>query len=206
VAEFHAFPKIPRFNRPFVITEKIDGTNGVICIDVGYVDFDAQDVNALSVCTDEGTFTLRAGSRKRWINPNQDNHGFAQWAWGNAKELVLGLGEGTHYGEWWGSGINRGYGLTKGEKHFSLFNVNRWNEENIPPSCVRVVPVLVHGPTAADINRWVSNELGWLRAGGSVAAPGFMNPEGVIVYHKAGNHMYKILLEGDDLPKGLATS
>lgn len=204
MAEFHGFPKIPRFNRPFTITEKIDGSNGIISIDVGYKDFDAQDVNALSVYTDEGTFTLRAGSRKRWINPNQDNHGFAQWAWDNAKELVLGLGEGTHYGEWWGSGINRGYGLAKGEKHFSLFNVNRWNEENIP-SCVRVVPVLFRGDTAADMNRWVSNELGWLKARGSVAAPGFMQPEGIVIYHKAGNHMYKVTLEGDDLPKGMAS-
>jgi hypothetical protein len=32
-----------------------------------------------------------------------------------------------------------------------------------------------------------------------------MNPEGIVVYHKAGNHMYKATLEGDDLPKGLAS-
>ena len=202
-AEFHAFPKIPRFNRPFTVTEKIDGTNGVISIDVGYVGIDVPDVNALSVYTDEGTFTLRAGSRKRWINPNQDNHGFAQWAWDNAKELALGLGEGTHYGEWWGSGINRGYGLRKGEKHFSLFNVNRWNPDNIP-YCVSVVPVLFQGVTSADINSAISGTLGGLRSFGSFAAPGFMNPEGIVVYHKAGNHMYKATIDGDDLPKGLA--
>ena len=204
-AEFHAFPKIPRFNRPFTVTEKIDGTNGVISIDVGYVGIDVPDVNALSVYTDEGTFTLRAGSRKRWINPNQDNHGFAQWAWDNAKELALGLGEGTHYGEWWGSGINRGYGLRKGEKHFSLFNVNRWNPYNIP-DCVSVVPVLFRGNTAADVTHSIDRTLGYLQRHGSAAALGFMKPEGIVVYHKAGNHMYKVTLEGDDLPKGLATS
>ena len=204
MAEFHAFPKIPRFNRPFVITEKIDGSNGVLTIDIGYKDFDAQDVNALSVYTDEGTFTLRAGSRKRWINPNQDNHGFAQWAWDNAKELALGLGEGTHYGEWWGSGINRGYGLRKGEKHFSLFNTVRWNLDNTP-DCVSVVPVLSWGTSAADLHAEMSSTLGCLRKYGSIAAPEFMNPEGIVVYHKAGNHMYKATLEGDDLPKGLAS-
>jgi len=203
-AEFHAFTKIPRFNRPFTITEKIDGTNGVLCIDVGYKDFDAQDVNALSVYTDEGTFALRAGSRKRWINPSQDNHGFAQWAWDNAKELVLGLGEGTHYGEWWGSGINRGYGLAKGEKHFSLFNTNRWNPDNTP-DCVSVVPVLFQGVTSADINSGISGTLGGLRKFGSFAADGFMKPEGIVVYHKAANQMFKVTLEGDDLPKGLAS-
>ena len=203
MAEFHAFPKIPRFNRPFIITEKIDGTNGVICIDVGYRDFDAQDVNALSVYTDEGAFTLRAGSRKRWINPNQDNHGFAKWAWEHARELALGLGEGTHYGEWWGSGINRGYGLRKGEKHFSLFNTVRWTPDNIP-DCVSVVPVLFQGVTSADINSVISGAIGGLRSLGSFAAPGFMKPEGIVVYHKAGNQMFKVTLEGDDLPKGLA--
>lgn len=204
VAEFHAFPKIPRFNRPFTITEKIDGTNGVLSIDEGYVGFDGPpDVNALSVYTTGGVFTLRAGSRKRWINPNLDNHGFAQWAWDNAKELALGLGEGTHYGEWWGSGINRGYGLRKGEKHFSLFNTSRWESEAIP-SCVSVVPVLHRGDAGSDISRWVDSTLGYLQRHGSVAAPGFMKPEGIVVYHKAGNHMYKVTLEGDDLPKGLA--
>ena len=31
---------------------------------------------------------------------------------------------GRHFGEWWGSGIQRGYGLD--EKTFSLFNAYRW--------------------------------------------------------------------------------
>lgn len=35
-------------------------------------------------------------------------------------------------------------------------------------------------------------------------ANGFDRPEGVVVYHHAGRHLYKILLEGDDLPKGVA--
>lgn len=30
--EFHEFPKIARYSRPIIITEKIDGTNAQICI------------------------------------------------------------------------------------------------------------------------------------------------------------------------------
>ncbi len=61
------------------------------------------------------------GSRTRWITAQDDNHGFARWVEGNKQEL-LKLGAGRHFGEWWGSGIQRGYGLQKGEKRFSLFN------------------------------------------------------------------------------------
>jgi hypothetical protein len=39
---------------------------------------------------------------------------------------------------------------------------------------------------------------------GSKAVPGFMKAEGVIVYHEAGNTSFKILLEGDELPKSVA--
>ena len=39
---------------------------------------------------------------------------------------------------------------------------------------------------------------------GSVLVPGFMRPEGVILYHTASRQNYKILLENDERPKGLA--
>src|SRR5436305_1822690 len=100
--EFNAFPKIARLNRECVITEKIDGTNASILID------------------EDGV--VMAGSRTRWITPENDNFGFAKWVEANKSELMK-LGVGHHFGEWWGSGIQRGYGLTKGEKRFSLFNV-----------------------------------------------------------------------------------
>src|SRR5512133_2019075 len=106
--EFQSFGKISRLSRDMVITEKIDGTNG--CIYIG----------------EDGEFLV--GSRTRWITPECDNHGFARWAYDHKDELVLGLGPGRHYGEWWGSGIQRGYDLPKGEKRFSLFNVHRWGE------------------------------------------------------------------------------
>jgi hypothetical protein len=176
--DFLEFPKMPRLAREIIITEKIDGTNGQIAFD------------------DEGRMFV--GSRSRWITPDMDNHGFARWAYANEAELRE-LGPGRHFGEWWGSGVQRGYGLAKGEKRFSLFNTSRWANER--PACCDVVPVLYQGPfttSAAD------EALESLRANGSVAAPGFMKPEGIVLFHIAGNFGFKRTLEKDELPKSLA--
>lgn len=172
--EFAPFPKIPRLSRSVVVTEKIDGTNAQICIG------------------EDGS--IQAGSRNRWISPTADNCGFAAWVEAHKDELMQ-LGPGRHYGEWWGQGIQRRYGLT--EKRFSLFNVNRW-ETNPPPACCSVVPVLWRGlyddmPLDALVND--------LRTNGSKAAPGFMQPEGIVVFHIAAKQMFKKLLENDDISK-----
>src|SRR5678815_2758188 len=101
---FEAFESIPRISRACVISEKIDGTNAQVYI------------------PDDSSYVL-AGSRNRWITPEDDNYGFATWVRDNATEL-LKLGPGRHFGEWWGAGIQRRYGLT--EKRWSLFNSGRW--------------------------------------------------------------------------------
>ena len=64
-----------------------------------------------------------------------------------ANALAEELGEGVHRGEWWGNGIQRGYGLQNGDKRFSLFNVHRWEglEADSVPG-LGVVPVLWRGP------------------------------------------------------------
>jgi hypothetical protein len=150
-----------------VVTEKIDGTNAQIAID------DLPD----------GTRRVRAGSRTRWIAPEQDNFGFARWVKDHEEELKK-LGRGRHYGEWWGLGIGRGYGQTT--KRFSLFNTARPKETL--PECCEQVPVLYTGPLdMGAIDRWEQN----LRANGSVAAPGFMRPEGVCIYIPATGHIFK---------------
>lgn len=173
--EFRAFAKIARLNREVVVTEKIDGTNGLIWI--------SDDLS-----------TVKAGSRSRWITPDNDNHGFAKWVYEHADELKQ-LTPGCHYGEWWGSGIQRGYGLK--EKRFSLFNVLRWETER--PACCHVVPVLARG---ADIRSETETAIAALRVGGSVAAPGFARPEGVVIFHSASGTKFKVTLENDDAPKG----
>lgn len=176
--EFLEFPKIPRLAREIIITEKIDGTNAQIAF------------------SDEGEMFV--GSRTRWITPDMDNHGFAKWAFEHESELRE-LGPGRHFGEWWGSGIQRGYGLEKGEKRFSLFNTSRWTETR--PACCSVVPVLYQGPFHTDA---ADSALAVLRANGSVAAPWFMKPEGIVLFHIAGNFGFKRTLEKDDVPKSFA--
>lgn len=184
MTEFEEFPKIPRLSRDIVVTEKLDGTNAQICITRKNI-------------SSELEYTVRAGSRNRWLTPEDDNFGFAQWVRENITELYK-LGEGRHYGEWWGSGIQRGYGLQKGEKKFSLFNTHRWSESLLRPACCDVVPVLYRGEfTMAAIAICMQK----LRKEGSFAAPGFMSPEGVIIFHTAANTMFKKTLEKDEEPK-----
>jgi hypothetical protein len=168
--EFKEFGKIPRLFREVVVTEKIDGTNACIIV------------------SDDGT-EIAAQSRNRLITPEADNYGFARWVQEHKDEL-LRLGPGHHYGEWWGKGINRGYGLE--EKRFSLFNVNRWAAER--PACCHAVPILNRG---IGIDDGAQLSLDMLRENGSFAAPGFMKPEGVVVFHTALNGYFKATLEGD---------
>lgn len=177
--EFKAFPKIPRLNRGVFITEKIDGTNAAIVI------------------SDDGT-EIAAQSRTRIITPDNDNFGFATWVQQNREELLT-LGPGYHYGEWYGRGIQRNYGLQ--DRRFALFNVGRYNQHN-RPSIVEVVPVLAEG---VGFDRNVARVLDMLRSDGSVAVPGFMKPEGIVVFHSASRTMHKVLLENDELPKGLSS-
>jgi hypothetical protein len=182
--EFTSFNKIPRLFRDVVITEKIDGTNASIWIP------ETPDEIA-----EIAPRPFLVGSRNRWITPEDDNYGFARWAYSNADEL-LKLGPGQHFGEWWGSGIQRGYGLK--EKRFSLFNVGRWNEDN-KPACCSVVPVLYKGVFQTPV---VDVELARLRTVGSIAAPGFFKPEGVVIFHTAAGVLFKATCENDEKPKG----
>ncbi len=177
IPEFVEFPKIARLSREIVVTEKIDGTNGVIYI--------AED-----------GLSFLAGSRSRWITEADDNFGFAKWAMANKDELLT-LGPGSHHGEWWGSGVQRGYGLTNGEKRFSLFHTDKWAETR--PACCSVVPVLYRGMFDQEA---INDALTALHRDGSMAAPGFMNPEGVIVWHTAARIFFKKTLHKDDERKG----
>lgn len=199
---FEEFGKIPRLSRECVVTEKIDGTNAQVFIVAGS---DAPEAVTLPsefapfVIAASGGMLMFAGSRTRLIAPQVDNYGFAAWVTAHADELWA-LGPGRHFGEWWGSGIQRGYGLPKGEKRFSLFNTSRWNTETAP-ACCHVVPVLYRGVFSTEV---VGTQIERLRVMGSVAAPGFMSAEGVIVYHVAANSYFKKTLDKDSEPKGRA--
>jgi hypothetical protein len=188
--EFEAFKKIPRLNRDMIVTEKIDGTNSQIVIEAleGYEDPDAL------ICKDG--LAMYAGSRSRWLTPKQDNFGFARWVLEHSEEL-FDLGIGRHFGEWWGQGIQRGYGLK--EKRFSLFNTARWSDDAVRPSCCHVVPVLHEGLCSTEI---AFKCIAYLKLNGSEAVPGWMKPEGIVVFHVAGNLMFKATIEKDEKHKG----
>lgn len=183
--EFKQFAKIPRLTRDVFITEKIDGTNACIYI------------------TDDGQFFT--GSRTRWITPDDDNYGFSAWAHEHKDELMA-LGPGRHFGEWWGKGIQRNYAQTR--KRFSLFNVSRWDDSvggtaRLRPACCDVVPVLYIGIfDEFGVMKGVKEALKGLRENGSRAAPGFMNPEGIVIYHVAANMYFKKTLVKDEEWKG----
>lgn len=191
--EFQAWGKTPRLNRQMVVTEKLDGTNAAVVI------ADRNKEHSLGAIAVTDGYAVFAQSRKRFITPEADNYGFARWVSENAQGLVEALGPGTHFGEWWGQGIQRGYGLK--EKRFSLFNTNRWEyndprHEGVPG--LGTVPVLYVGLfDTGRINSIVTYELEE-----SYAAPGFNNPEGVVVWHDAARQSFKVLKENDDIPKG----
>ena len=174
---FVEFPKIARYSREVVVTEKIDGTNG-------------------SVYVNDTMTEVFAASRSQWIGPDGDNFGFAWWV-AEHKEELCKLGPGSHFGEWWGADIQRRYGLK--EKRFSLFNTHRWSDASTRPACCSVVPILWRGPfDQLDVNGILDK----LKESGSVAAPGFMKPEGIVIFHTAAQWLLKKTIEKDDAPKG----
>lgn len=175
--DFNKFPKMARLSRECIITEKIDGTNAQIFI------------------TEDGGFYT--GSRNRWITPSDDNYGFSAWAHENKDELMK-LGVGRHFGEWWGKGIQRNYGLT--DRRFSLFNVSRWRLAPDLPDCCSVVPVL---HKSVFNTRAVDDYILYLQKYGSQASPGFMDPEGIVVWHTAANIGFKKTIHNDEQPKSL---
>jgi hypothetical protein len=211
---FQEFPKIPRLRKGMVVTEKIDGSNAQVFVIKKSDHPDNSGFDVQQIVYEDDEFAIWAGSRNRWVTPgkNTDNAGFAAWVAENGAELVK-LGHGRHFGEWWGRGIQRGYGQQ--ERHFSLFAVHRWYSSSNqlagtywdeaekaerlppnPPACCRVVPVIFSGGFSIS---GVEHSMDLLRQSGSFAAGGFGDPEGVIVYHEAAKQYFKHLF--DPTPK-----
>ena len=212
--DFREFPKIPRlYKGHIVITEKIDGTNAQIHIEATpKPDAVEKPEGALLVdnADDEFTYLVWAGSRNRWLGPGKaDNFAFFHWVQGNAARLATGLGPGTHYGEWWGHGIQRGYSQT--EKNFSLFNVGRWYDPHMPRATLSeededgpesipfidglsVVPVLYHGPWFGRPADPVQEALRRLEYSGS-SLDSATPAEGVMIYHEASGYYLKAPFE-----------
>jgi hypothetical protein len=205
VVPFVPYRKIPRLFRDCIITEKIDGTNACVHI-VDLPDHEVMPTDTPIVAVrgtgnvGHQTRLIYAGSRTRWITPGKstDNYGFAKFVEENADELAH-LGPGTHHGEWWGGGIQRGYGMPGSVRHFSLFNVHRFADPTKRPKCCDVVPTLWTGTFSTGVINQIIDDL---RVNGSQVMPGFMNPEGIVAFHTQGGVMFKATLENDEKPKG----
>lgn len=201
--EFQKYPSIPRYRKDISISEKIDGTNACVIVTEHDSRFLADSAHDKSIVVYDAftplAYQVTAQSRNRIITPDDDNHGFATWVYANARVLPYILGPGYHYGEWWGSGIQRGYGLTKGEKHFTVFNPARYALEG--QDLVTAVPILYTGPSyIPGIGDAVEHTMAELKRTGSQVpfATGFDNPEGVVVYHTASRSLYKVTYEYDE--------
>ena len=207
--KFVEFRKIPRLSRDVIITEKIDGSNGQIYIvkeeELTSID-DYFFIEDYCLARKENLLMF-AGSRNRWlqIGKQTDNMAFATWVKENAEELFK-LGEGRHFGEWYGKGIQRNYGLD--HKRFALFNISKWQNKDLPlidekqkypPLCCEVVPVLYEGMFSTVAITQIIDELSLK---GSKAVPGYMNPEGICVYHTAAGQYFKKYILNDEKHKG----
>lgn len=164
-ADFVAWPKIPRIEN-----EVLTFTEKI------------DGTNACIVIGDDRILSTQ--SRTRIIIPGDDNFGFAKWAYENEAALVEQLGPGRWFGEWWGQGIQRGYDQQK--KKFSLFYFHH-DRSRLDPELVDVVPVL---PVST-----VDDAREYLKVNGSIAAPGWMRPEGAVVYNKLTQTRYKIIID-----------
>lgn len=171
--EFKPFKKMPRLYKTVSVSEKIDGTNASLLVEGGKV--------------------VAAGSRTRWLTTGNDNFGFCNWVTTN-KDLLdaLELKDGHHFGEWWGLGIQRGY--NQFGRFFSFFNPLILNGESflIGGVCVNTVPVMYHGVFS---DYQITTAMRNLAVYGSQAAPGYMKPEGIVVYHEQYGDMFKVTFE-----------
>ena len=218
--EFEAFPKIPRLNREWIITEKIDGTNAAIIIEEcplvegGECDTIVPGDSVLAVGYRDGkAYHVGAQSRKRLINLAEDNHGFAEFVYDNVEALVELLGPGRHFGEWAGPGIQKNRHELE-RKTFFLFNTTRfgniWTSDAAHRIGVTVVPVLGIVHNAIDLAQCEYILLGLLRGGSYAKRRAGERPgrhgkaEGIMFYSTAANQVFKVTLENDGVPKGLA--
>jgi len=201
--EFSSWGKTPRLFRDIVITEKIDGTNSAVIIQ--QIESIADAAHDTAIVQKNGQYyEVGAQSKNRLIYPGKttDNHGFADWVYTNAEALFDVLGAGRHYGEWWGHGIQRGYGMDR--KAFSLFNTEKRSGE-FPVAGIQVgqvilntVPVLYQGEFSQESIRLRLEDL---ERYGSFAAPMYRNPEGICVYHTQSKQVYKVTLDNQDKGK-----
>ncbi len=185
-APFQPFSKIPRLHGLTVVTEKLDGTNACIehaKTETGYI-MAACSRNRRLV-TIEVSEHFNDHPRVEWHGT--DNYGFGGFVLRN-HDLLVRLGYGRHFGEWYGQGIQRGYGLD--HKRFALFREPKGGLPQGLPENISVVPTLGTLETFSVVA--IEAAYTMLKLGGSVAVPGFDNPEGLGVFHERSGQLFKL--------------
>lgn len=187
--KFEPWPKTLHVDKVMgnvIVTEKIDGTNACIVFqDDGYM------------------FTQ---SRNRIITPDQDNQGFAKWAYRNQKNLFYIFGPGRHYGEWWGKKIGRTYNMQ--HNVFSVFNNGRFyrTDGNDMDSMstraqegplfdqVSAVPLIYTGVYGSEqmVEKVFEFETGKSKAAAEFGVE-FYDPEGVCYYFRNFDRVAKLV-------------
>jgi len=198
---YPSYPKIERFKNIYcVISEKVDGTNGLISI---YEDTEADN---------KTTIEVRFGSRNKWIDVHNDNAGFCNFftphiekikmipkvLQDNAENELDDRNEASRfpiriYGEWYGQSIQRNYGLK--EKLFMPFSTilaEAMISVGIPN--IKVPEVIYKGKFST---LELSHAMGLLSTDGSLVVPGWFNPEGVVIYFPKYNFCLKDTFEGE---------
>lgn len=202
---FEKFPSLTRFSHGWTITEKLDGTNAAIVITPADLVVDPH-YHATAIATIRGNLVF-AQSRTKLITPGKstDNAGFARYVYDNAEEIVAKLGEGRHFGEWVGKGVQkRHYNLPN--KVFALFNVNRWQGADLP-QLVTTVPAMVRNAYLDNPGATARTQLDHLKVAGSLFggfdANGdpYLNPEGIVMYHAPSNTAFKKTFDYDESGK-----
>lgn len=195
--EFRKWDKTARWGSPFDITEKLDGTNAAVLIRTVELEDDDFSSDPLTVSVDGTLYAVAAQSRTRIITAEDDNYGFARWVEDNVHTLVKDLGPGTHYGEWWGAKIQRAYGLTNGERYFSLFDHKRYGAEfewNTLTPNLSLVPLMNYDDEFT--MEALSDAVTALKEHGSFAHSGkFDRPEGVVVHWHHNDMRLKYILD-----------
>lgn len=192
--EFKEFAEIKHLIKvTALVTQKLHGTNASVWIyeiDLTQTKLDKiwpiEITDSLKAfVTTDGKYLVRPAKRTSFISIEKDNFNFAQWVSTSKDDLARVLGAGTHFGEWIGPGINSGEGIK--EKRFVLFDVMRFETQkeemtkvNLWPSRLDLVPKLAL-ETTGDLRSLADRIMAELKEKGSVYAPGFMRPEGIVI-------------------------
>ncbi len=214
-ANYSSFPSIERLENIYcIISEKVDGTNGLIEIHNPGSGCSSEQCTAFPCgvkdCSEEPV--IKFGSRNRYITFNDDNAGFANFfrhyearfkdvaADIVLKELKVSGETLTEcqeqyplriYGEWFGSGIQRGYGLKdKFFMPFSTFYAEKLIEYQVPNI---VKPNIMY---TGKFSQEIANTCMQTLTNGSLVIPEFKRPEGIVIHFPKYNFRLKQTFEG----------